>query len=208
MTRPSPPSACGELDELLDVVSQLVDRVLRLEQHSQQPAQDTARDREQIQTPFRWDDLDPEQLRRVWQELGAWVRWLCERFRLDDIPPCWYQHGDLVDELTGLWLAWASRSAGWTGSPGPGPASPVVLPAARSMRTRNTAPLRSTMRSASLRSSTCRPSPRLRPPPQPERNEPPLPAPLAGLARPHPPGPPISAAASERTRTRPGADAP
>ncbi|CUU60764.1 hypothetical protein Ga0074812_14710 [Parafrankia irregularis] len=102
MTRPVPPSARGELDELLGVVSELVDRVLAIEQRDQRPEQDTA----DARPPFCWEELEAEELRETWHELGAWVRWLCERFRIDDIPPCWYLHGDLVEELTGLWLAW------------------------------------------------------------------------------------------------------
>ncbi|MBL7501546.1 hypothetical protein [Frankia nepalensis] len=89
------------LDELMDIVSQLVDRVLALEQHEQQRRRVTA-----AGAPFRWEDLAPDQLRHTWHELGTWVRWLCARYRVDDIPPCWYQHGDLVEELTALWLAW------------------------------------------------------------------------------------------------------
>lgn len=99
----APASARGQMDELLDVVSQLVDRVLALEQ---QAIWQPARSADRPGTPFRWENLDPEQTRGTWQAFGDWVRWLCERFRLDDIPPCWYQHGDLVEELTALWLAW------------------------------------------------------------------------------------------------------
>lgn len=91
------------MDELLDVVSQLVDRVLALEQQAVEPP---ARGSGRPGAPFRWEDLDPDQSRVSWHEFGGWVRWLTERFRLDDIPPCWYRHGDLVEELTALWLAW------------------------------------------------------------------------------------------------------
>jgi len=99
----APASARGQLDELLDVVSQLVDRVLALEeQGARQPTRRTDRPG----TPFRWENLDPDRLRSTWQEFGDWVRWLTERFRIDDIPPCWYRHGDLVEELTALWLDW------------------------------------------------------------------------------------------------------
>ncbi|SNQ48032.1 conserved hypothetical protein [Frankia canadensis] len=95
--------ARGQMDELLDVVSQLVDRVLALEE---QGARRTTHRTDRPGTPFRWENLDPDRLRSTWQEFGDWVRWLTERFRIDDIPPCWYRHGDLVEELTGLWLAW------------------------------------------------------------------------------------------------------
>lgn len=95
--------ARSQMDELLDLVSQLVDRVLLLEQRG---PQQLARKADRPAIPFRWENLDPDQTRDTWQKLGHWVRWLCQRFRIDDIPPCWYQHGDLVEELTALWLAW------------------------------------------------------------------------------------------------------
>jgi hypothetical protein len=39
-----------------------------------------------------------------WAALDAWVRWLVTRYALDhrDVPPCWYRHGCLVEELSAL----------------------------------------------------------------------------------------------------------
>jgi hypothetical protein len=41
----------------------------------------------------------------AWSDLGRWVTWLVRRFRLRprEVPPCWFQHGAAVEELTALW---------------------------------------------------------------------------------------------------------
>lgn len=40
--------------------------------------------------------------------LAGWVDWLSDRYRLDHrtIPPCWPEHGELIEELAALHLAW------------------------------------------------------------------------------------------------------
>ena len=57
-----------------------------------------------------------------------WIRWCVRRYGLDHrtIPPCWYQHGALVEELSALRTGWqaahtptAPGNACRTGSPGP-----------------------------------------------------------------------------------------
>ena len=37
----------------------------------------------------------------------SWVRWLVTRYCLDhrEIPPCWAEHGDLIEELSALHTA-------------------------------------------------------------------------------------------------------
>lgn len=67
-------------------------------------------------TPITWRinpndpdrTLDASEAERTWVELRQWVDWLIERYALDSktVPPCWYFHGALVDELTALWGAW------------------------------------------------------------------------------------------------------
>jgi hypothetical protein len=47
--------------------------------------------------------------------LGRWVGWLVDRYDLSQvIPPCWPNHGAMVEELSALRLAWqaAYESAG------------------------------------------------------------------------------------------------
>ncbi|WP_149203853.1 hypothetical protein [Actinotalea subterranea] len=48
-----------------------------------------------------------EQTHRL-ELLGDWVAWLTDRYRLDHrtIPPCWPKHGELIEELAALHLAW------------------------------------------------------------------------------------------------------
>ena len=57
--------------------------------------------------PIDWARLSAEHAAQVWLDLDEWVRWLVTRYALDhrDVPPCWYAHGDLVEELTALWTA-------------------------------------------------------------------------------------------------------
>jgi hypothetical protein len=68
--------------------------------------------------------LDADTARATWDELRDFVDWLVDRYALDHktVPPCWYLHGALVDELTALWGAWqtaywpyasAADPAGW-----------------------------------------------------------------------------------------------
>lgn len=66
--------------------------------------------------PITWrvDPADPDRTlnatdaERLWADLRDWVEWLVERYSLDHrtVPPCWFLHGALVDELTALWGAW------------------------------------------------------------------------------------------------------
>ena len=95
--------------------------------------------------PITWriDPADPDRTLTaadaewLWEELRDWVEWLVERYSLDHriVPPCWFLHGALVDELTALWGAWQVAYGRWirpptppTGcrsSPTPAPASPT-----------------------------------------------------------------------------------
>lgn len=56
--------------------------------------------------PWCWRYLDREQSRQLAEELRDWVDWLIDRYRLNNIPPCWYRHGDYVEYLTALFVAW------------------------------------------------------------------------------------------------------
>ena len=57
--------------------------------------------------PIDWRRVPPNEAAERWEELDRWVRWLVTRYALDhrDVPPCWYAHGDLVEELTALMTA-------------------------------------------------------------------------------------------------------
>ena len=54
--------------------------------------------------PVCWPVIDGEAAYVAWSGLDTWVRWCARRYALDQrtIPPCWWRHGALVEELTAL----------------------------------------------------------------------------------------------------------
>jgi hypothetical protein len=54
--------------------------------------------------PVAWTRVTAADAPAQWAALDAWVRWLVTRYTLDhrDVPPCWYRHGCLVEELSAL----------------------------------------------------------------------------------------------------------
>lgn len=56
---------------------------------------------------IRWRELPQESMPLVWRWLREWVDWLVEAHRIpnDEVPPCWYRHQDIVEEL------WAAANA-------------------------------------------------------------------------------------------------
>jgi hypothetical protein len=45
--------------------------------------------------------------RKALEDMVAWVDWLIGRYRLGHtIPPCWWAHGPMVEELSALEAAW------------------------------------------------------------------------------------------------------
>jgi len=59
-------------------------------------------------TPVRWRDLPDEQAREHWIALRDWVQWVTTRYDVPValVPPCWWKHGALVEELSALHTAW------------------------------------------------------------------------------------------------------
>lgn len=57
-----------------------------------------------IPRPVRWIDLKGPAAERAWRDLAAFVTWLGIRYALHkrELPPCWWRHGALVEELTAL----------------------------------------------------------------------------------------------------------
>jgi len=55
-----------------------------------------------------WRTLEDEDAPQVWTDLREWVIWFTHRYNLAPrkIPPCWFQHGALVEELSALHTAW------------------------------------------------------------------------------------------------------
>jgi len=68
--------------------------------------------------PVKWPALDPGEEAAHLELLGRWLDWLVGRYGLDHrtVPPCWAQHGELIEELSALRTAWersyATVSAG------------------------------------------------------------------------------------------------
>jgi len=63
--------------------------------------------------PICWPRLNREAAVDTWHGLDAWIRWCVRRYGLDHrtIPPCWYQHGALVEELSALRTGWQAAHA-------------------------------------------------------------------------------------------------
>jgi hypothetical protein len=63
--------------------------------------------------PVCWATLDRVTAAREWAALGDWVRWLATRYGLatSTVPPCWYRHGGIVEELSALRTGWLAAYA-------------------------------------------------------------------------------------------------
>jgi hypothetical protein len=58
-------------------------------------------------SPWSWRNIGPNARRELSAELRQWVRWIRGRYPLaKQIPICWEDHPEVVEELTALWLAW------------------------------------------------------------------------------------------------------
>lgn len=68
--------------------------------------------------PVCWATLTDIETEDALEELADWVNLTVERYALDHrtIPPCWDEHGALVEELSALRVAWFS-AYGITGRP-------------------------------------------------------------------------------------------
>jgi hypothetical protein len=60
--------------------------------------------------PICWPMLGEAERTAHAQELVDWVDWVFDRYALDHrtIPPCWSQHGALLEELSALRTAWVT----------------------------------------------------------------------------------------------------
>ena len=72
-------------------------------------------------TPVCWRTLDRNTAAREWPALAEWVRWLVARYAITPrvVPPCWYRHGSLLEELSALRTGWLAAYA--PDSPGSAP---------------------------------------------------------------------------------------
>ena len=55
-----------------------------------------------------WDELDPAGYARTLRDLADWLDWLRGTYRLPYtvIPPCWFSHPGLREDLGHLWTGW------------------------------------------------------------------------------------------------------
>lgn len=53
---------------------------------------------------INWRTLRDEDAADVWEALRAWVEWFTTRYNIpvSTVPPCWWQHDALVEELSAL----------------------------------------------------------------------------------------------------------
>ena len=60
--------------------------------------------------PVCWATLDSDTASAALRTLSVWVRWVARRYALDHrtLPPCWHQHGALIEELSALHTGWQS----------------------------------------------------------------------------------------------------
>lgn len=64
-------------------------------------------------SPVCWPMLASDEGPARFEELVDWVKWVVDRYALDHrtIPPCWAQHGGLLEELSALRTAWITAYA-------------------------------------------------------------------------------------------------
>jgi hypothetical protein len=58
--------------------------------------------------PVCWPSLTDSEEEEAFDALDDWVAWLVDRYSLDHrtIPPCWAEHGALLEELSALRTGW------------------------------------------------------------------------------------------------------
>jgi hypothetical protein len=63
--------------------------------------------------PVCWIALTNTDRSNALKLLTEWVSWLVDRYTLDHrmVPPCWAQHGALLEELSALHTAWHTAYA-------------------------------------------------------------------------------------------------
>ncbi len=78
-----------------------------------QPAFDPATFGGQPNTPpvpmvVCWDDLPPDDYTHRLAELAGWIGWLRSTYRIPTavIPPCWFTHPGLREDIGHLWIGW------------------------------------------------------------------------------------------------------
>ena len=75
----------------------------------------------QLPKPVDWRRIPAHAAAAEWAALDTWVRWLAARYALDhrELPPCWFRHAAVVEELSALRTAHASAFHPTQPAPGP-----------------------------------------------------------------------------------------
>jgi len=55
-----------------------------------------------------WEELDTTTYNTTLPEMATWVDWLAETYRppTQVLPPCWYAHPAILEDLSHLWTGW------------------------------------------------------------------------------------------------------
>jgi hypothetical protein len=63
--------------------------------------------------PVCWATLSDDETAEEHEALADWIAWLADRYLLDyrTVPPCWVQHGALIEELSALRVHWLASYA-------------------------------------------------------------------------------------------------
>ena len=63
--------------------------------------------------PVCWSALEGGELQEHLADLTEWITWIVWRYALDHrtVPPCWPEHGALIEELSALQTAWCAAFA-------------------------------------------------------------------------------------------------
>ncbi|RJO67950.1 hypothetical protein D5S18_34175 [Nocardia panacis] len=65
-----------------------------------------AEETETVASRYAWRELSLSDAVALWKELAEWADWLRHRYQLGSrVPPCWWQHEVVVEELTALMAA-------------------------------------------------------------------------------------------------------
>lgn len=73
-----------------------------------QPARRDPADQPERPGTIPWELLGASDYRTALTDLGSWLAWLVPTYRIPPsvIPPCWFQHPGLIEELGHLWTGW------------------------------------------------------------------------------------------------------
>jgi hypothetical protein len=54
---------------------------------------------------WAWEEMTEEEREEALRDLDAWVRWLVDRYRVTELPTCWFRHTEVVPWVVAL-RAW------------------------------------------------------------------------------------------------------